>query len=98
MPGRPGIEGLCGCWADGRHSRLSKGGVCGGMFPISIPSSSFQEASLPCTAAAPHFISEHLDLSKQEVAVIRDVYTHRELGKLVGTPVPVLPKNPGLQR
>lgn len=67
------------------------------MFPVSIPSS-FQEASLPCTAAAPHFLSEHPDLSKQEVAAVGDVYTFWELWGLVGTPPPTLPKNSVLGR
>lgn len=81
----PVQKGCVDAGVEGRHSGLSKGGVCDGMFPISSPpssSSSFQEASLPCTAAAPHFISEHLDLSKQEEAAICDVYTFWELGNL----------------
>lgn len=62
------------------------------MFPVSIPSS-FQEASLLCTAAAPHFLSEHPDLSKQEVAAVGDVYTFWELWGLCGhTPADVAQK------
>lgn len=63
-------EGLCGCWVDDRHSGLSKTWVCGGMFPSSVPASSFQEASSPAQLLYHISISEHPDLSKQEVAAI----------------------------